>query len=70
MFMASLDVWNTVALQERQIRSIETLWRLGLIERSSKLSFIVAYYKVSNTMLKTLLKLKVRFQAFLHRKRK
>lgn len=68
--MASLDVWNTVALQERQIRSIETLWRLGLIERSSKLSFIVAYYKVSNTMLKTLLKLKVRFQAFLHRKRK
>jgi hypothetical protein len=68
--MASLDVWNTVVLQERQIRSIETLWKLGLIERSSKLSLIVAYYKVSNTLLKTLLKLKVRFQAFLLRKRK
>jgi len=65
-----VDVWSVVAFQERQVRSIEKLWRLKLIERSSKLSLVVAYYRVTNTILKTLLKTEVRLHAFLLRKRK
>jgi hypothetical protein len=65
-----VDVWNIVAFQERQVRSIEKLWKMRLIEPSSKLSLIMAYYRVSNTILKTLLKTEVKLQAFLLRRRK
>lgn len=58
--MAYLDVWSVVALQERQIRSVEKLWKLNLIERTPMLSFHLAYYKVSNSILKSLLKMKIR----------
>lgn len=68
--MTYVDVWSIVALQERQVRSIEKLWKLNLIERSPKLTLLMAYYKVSNSMLKSLLKMKVRLQAFLVRKGK
>jgi hypothetical protein len=64
-----IDVWNIVALQERQVRSIEKLWKLNLIERSLKLSLIVAYFKVSNSILKSMLKMKVRLQAFIRMKK-
>ncbi len=63
--MTYMDVWSIVALQERQIRSIEKLWKLNLIERSPKLTLHVAYYRVSNAILKSLLKMKVRLYAFL-----
>jgi hypothetical protein len=62
--MTRVDVWNVVALQERQIRSIEKLWKLNLIERSPKLALLVACYRVSNSILKTVLKMKVRLYAF------
>jgi hypothetical protein len=64
-----IDVWNIVALQERQVRSIEKLWKLNLIERSLKLSLMVAYFKVSNSILKSMLKMKVRLQAFIRMKK-
>ena len=63
--MTYVDVWSIVALQERQIRSVEKLWKLNLIERSPKLTLHVAYYRVSNSILKSLLKTKVRLHAFL-----
>jgi hypothetical protein len=66
--MAYIDMWNIVALQERQVRSIEKLWKLNLIERSPKLRLIVAYYKVSNSILKSMLKMKVRLHAFFMKK--
>ena len=63
--MTYMDVWSIVSLQERQIRSVEKLWKLNLIERSSKLTLHVAYYRVSNSILKSLLKMQVRLHAFL-----
>jgi len=63
--MTFVDVWSIVALQERQIQGIEKLWKLNIIERSPKLALLIAYYKVSNSMLKSLLKVKVRLYAFL-----
>ena len=68
--MKYVDVWSTVALQERQVRSIEKLWKLKLIERSPKLILHVAYYRVINRMLKSLLKMKVKLHASSLRKRK
>ena len=65
--MTYVDVWSIVALQERQVRSIEKLWKLNLIERSPKLTLLMAYYRVSNSVLKSLLKMKVRLHAFLVR---
>ncbi len=62
--MTYVDVWSTVALRERQIQSIETLWKLNLIERSPKLTLHVAYYRVSNSILKSLLKMSVKLHAF------
>jgi hypothetical protein len=67
--MTYVDVWGIVALRERQIRSIEKLWRLNLIEKSPKLALLVAYYRVSNSILKSMLKIKVRLYASLLRKR-
>lgn len=63
--MTYMDVWSIVSLQERQIRSVEKLWKLNLIERSSKLTLHVAYYRVSNSILKSLLKMQVRLHALL-----
>ena len=66
--MTYVDVWSIVALQERQVRSIEKLWKLNLIERSPKLTLHVTYYRMSNILLKIILKTKVRLYAFLLRK--
>ncbi len=63
--MTYVDVWSVVALQQRQIRSVEKLWKLKLIRRSLKLSLHVAYYRTSNTILKSLLKAEVKLHAFL-----
>ncbi len=65
--MTFVDVWTIVALRERQIRSVEKLWKLKLIERSSMLSLHLAYYKVSNSVLKSLLKMDIKLHAFLLR---
>jgi len=62
-----VDVWNVIAKQERELNSIEKLWRLKLITRSADVALLVAYYKISNALLKTLLKAKVRFQVLLWR---
>ncbi len=66
--MTYMDVWSIVALQERQIQSIEKLWKLNLINRSPKLTLYVAYYRVSNSIMKAALKTKVRLYAFLLRR--
>jgi len=60
-----VDVWNVIAKQERELNSIQKLWKLKLITPNTKVAFLIAYYKVSNTVLKTLLKTEVRLQAFL-----
>jgi len=62
-----VDVWSVIAKQERELSSIQKLWKLKLITPSPDVAFFVAYYKVSNTVLKTLLKTKVRLQALLRR---
>jgi len=58
-----VDVWNVIAKQERELNSIQKLWKLRLITPSTDVAILMAYYKVSNTVLKTLLKTKVRLQA-------
>jgi len=60
-----VDVWSVVAKQERELNSIEKLWRLKLIRRSADVTFFVTYFKISNAVLKVLLKVQVRFQALL-----
>lgn len=62
-----VDVWNVIAKQERELNSIQKLWKLKLITPSPHMAFFLAYFKVSNIVLKTLLKTKVRLQAFLKR---
>jgi len=62
-----VDVWNVIAKQERELNSIQKLWKLKLITPSTEVAFFLAYYKVSNAVLKTLLKTKVRLQALLRR---
>jgi len=60
-----VDVWNVIAKQERELNSIKKLWKLKLITPSADVAFFIAYFKVSNTVLKMLLKAKVRLKALL-----
>jgi len=62
-----VDVWLHVARRERKVNHIEKLWKLKLIKRSPTLTLLVAYYKVSNAVLKQLLKAKVYLTALLKR---
>jgi len=62
-----VDVWSHVARRQREVNRIEKLWKLKLIAQSPQLRLLVAYYKVSNAILKQLLKAKVRFTALLRR---
>jgi len=62
-----VDVWNVIAKQERELNSVQKLWKLKLITPSLDLVFLMAYYKVSNTVLKTLLKTEVRIKALLRK---
>jgi len=61
------DVWNVIAKQEREITCIRKLLKLKLITLSAEVALHMAYFKVSNTILKTMLKTKVRLQALLRR---
>jgi len=63
----NVDVWSHVARHERRVNQIEKLLKLRLIERSPRLTLLVAYYRVSNTILKQLLKIKVRLTALFRR---
>lgn len=65
-----VDVWNVIAKQERELNSIQKLWKLKLIKPSTDVAILMAYYDVSNSVLKTLLKTKVRLQALLRRSKK
>lgn len=60
-----VDVWSVVAKQERELSSIMKLCKLKLINPSPNVAFFVAYYRVSNAVLKVLLKAEVRLQALL-----
>jgi len=62
-----VDVWNVIAKQERELNSVQKLWKLKLITPNPNVAVLLAYYKVSNTVLKTLLKTRVRLQALLRR---
>jgi len=62
-----VDVWSVIAKQERELNSIQKLWKLKLITPSTEVAFFMAYFKVSNIVLKTVLKIKVRLQALLRR---
>ncbi len=61
----SVNVWNIIANQERQVSSVEKLTKLKLVKPSPHVTFFLTYYKISNTVLKTLLKTKIRLQALL-----
>lgn len=65
-----VDVWSRVAQRQREINRIEKLWKLKLIDRNPALILLVAYYKVSNAIIKELLTAKVRLTALLWRVRK
>lgn len=62
-----MDVWSTIARRQVKVDTVETLWKTKLIKRSPKLTLLVAYYKVSNAMLKHLMKTKVQVTALLRR---
>jgi hypothetical protein len=65
-----VNVWNIITEQERELNSIEKLWRLGLIRRSANVAFFMTYFKVSNAVLKTLLKAHIRFKSLLRKVQK
>jgi len=58
-------VWNIIANQERQVSSVEILSKMKLVKPSPHVTFFLTYFKVSNAVLKTLLKTKIRLQALL-----
>jgi hypothetical protein len=60
-----VDVWNVIANQERQVSSVEKLWKMKLVKPSPHVTLFLAYFKISNALLKTLLKAKIRLQALL-----
>jgi hypothetical protein len=60
-----VDVWSVIANQEQQLSSVEKLSKMKLIKRSPHVTFFLTYFKVSNAVLKTLLKTKIRLQALL-----
>jgi hypothetical protein len=60
-----VDVWNVIANQERQVSSVEKLWKMKLIRLSPHVTLFLTYFKISNAFLKTLLKTKIRLQALL-----
>jgi hypothetical protein len=60
-----VDVWGIITKQERELNSIEKLRRLRLIGRGANVVFFITYYKVSNAVLRVLLKAHIRFQSFL-----
>jgi len=62
-----MDVWSIVAVRQRRVNQIEKLCNMKLIKRSPKLTLLVAYYKVSNAILKQLLKTKIQTTALLRR---
>jgi len=62
--LSAEGVWCHVALQEREVRAVEKLGRLNLIQSNTHLSLQVACLKVSNNILKALLKARVRLQPF------
>ena len=61
--LSAEEVWCHIALQEREVKAVEKLGGLNLIPRSTRLSLQIAYLKVSNRILKALLKTKVRLKA-------
>jgi len=63
-----VDFWNVIAKQERELNSVRKLWKLKLIRPNVHVAIILVYYWISNTMLKALLKAKVRLQAFIRRR--
>ncbi len=65
-----VDVWTIVARRQRNADQIDKLCKMKLIKRSPKLTLLVAYYRVSNAILKQLLKTKVQVTALLRRIRK
>jgi len=58
-------VWNIIANQERQVSSVEKLSKMKLVKPSPHVTFFLTYFKVSNAVLKTLLKTKIQLQALL-----
>ncbi len=66
----SIDVWTAVARRQTIVTTTEKLCRLKMIKRSPTLTLFVTYYKVSNAVLKQLLKANVSFSALLWRVRK
>jgi hypothetical protein len=65
-----VDVWAHVARRQIQVIKVEKLWKMKLVKRSPTLVLLVTYYKVTNAVLKQLLKAQVYFEAFLWRVRK
>jgi len=65
-----VDVWSAVARRQIKADKIETLWKTKLIKRSPELMLLVAYYRVSNAIVKQLLKAKVQVTSLLRRIRK
>ncbi len=62
-----VDVWSHVARREREINKIKKLWKLKLIDKKPTLMARVTYYRISNTILKQLLKTKIHLTALLWR---
>jgi hypothetical protein len=60
-----VDVWSIIANQERQVSSVEKLSKMKLVKPSPRATFFLTYFKVSNAVLKMLLKTKIRLQALL-----
>ncbi len=60
-----VDVGVHIAQRQRTADAIEKLWKTKLVAKTPELILRVAYYKVTNAVLKEVLKVKMRVAALL-----
>lgn len=67
---ATLDMWTIIAQRQRKLNAIQKMWKVKLTRQETLTALLVAYYTISNAILKTVLKTKIRTEALLWRRRR
>jgi hypothetical protein len=60
-----VDVRSHITQRQRTADAIEKLWKTRLVAKKPELIVLVAYYKVTNAVLRQVLKVKMRVTALL-----
>jgi hypothetical protein len=67
---APLDMWTIIAQRQRKLNAIQKMCKVKLTKTRTLTALFVAYYTISNAILKTVLKTKIRTEALLWRRRR